>query len=79
MVSLFDVSTLGDADPEAGSPRENSKKQERERERLQRDHILSKYFERIFQVIFCNMLSMTSDGFGVVLQKSADVQQELRS
>jgi len=44
LVSLFDVSPLGDADPEAGSARENSKKQERER--LQRDHIWSKYFER---------------------------------
>ena len=30
LVSLFDVSPLGDADPEAGSPRENSKKQERD-------------------------------------------------
>ena len=74
LASLFDVSPLGDADPEAGSPRENSKKQERETS--ERPYLVKIFWE--IQVFFCNMLSMNSDGFGVVLQKSEDVR-ELRS
>ena len=49
MVSLFDVSPLGDADAEAGSlPKIAKNKRERERDRER--HMLLRYVKGMFQV-----------------------------